>query len=810
MTPRIIFLLLAGLLLSLCISPQKPESKEISLEELLPQEAELPPVWNISWSGKVNSGKAVASLVYLPKGGRAWLWIYRDGNRSVFSKEMGWGKAKGSLIKRLTYNGVYIYRYRTWMGYDRYLAHTGGYTFVFDSGEYATDDYSVSGAPQDDADELFRLVLSHALEKGVRAEEVKPEARKTNLTFSVKAVEMPHVSIEFGELRREVTPDGILVSGVLRLKNTGGRTLRNVQLQLVAGELNPNEMNALRHIPELREEPHPIRDAVISPASLSIRRLAPGEVEEFPVKITLRGGGNLYKLEALYRNHSIWSTFGFISLSTRSFVYSELWHMLKNGSDSIAVVYGGKTLKKTFMPGDKGYNELVTELVRIISKLNLQAKCAFSEERIDEIRRGSYAVELILREPGNFTVAEWVKPEDRDVIRTDERGYRVLLVRDALFVLDGEYRNKVFLSSGAGDWTCWAVSDYDWTPEVDRLVERFAKKKISDRRISLKDAVWNGEYWLIAGSTGERGLLVRYDGGKFTDLSEEAGFSAPSPTGGRRMGSVDALAWNGSVWLIAGGGYCKGGGLLKSYDGGRFVNLTPPPETYSSKEEFIHALRNISGIHCVAALAWNGSEWLLSSLFPGGRVIEYNGSAFNEAVELSHVEHIAWGDGYWLLVSGGFYSRLVKYDGERLEDVTPEENISISAIAWNGSEWLIAGAELGEPDYEGRRRIEETFALRYNGSAFAKVVIPGNAYISSIAWTGRRWLLAGSALLSYDGSELEEIPLPEGVSYAKVRWGGDYGLVVARSGEGTRLFRYDGSTFKDLTGALYSELGAVP
>ncbi|WP_456475810.1 hypothetical protein [Candidatus Pyrohabitans sp.] len=540
MTPRIIFLLLTGLLLSLCISPQKPETEGISLEELLPQVAELPSVWNITWSGKVNSGKAVTSLVYMPTGGRAWLWIYRDGNESVFNGQMGWGKAKGSLIKCLTYNGVYIYRYKTWMGYDRYLAHTGGYTFIFDSGEYTTDDYSVSGAPRDKGDKLFKLVLSRALEKGVKAEGVRPKTRETNLTPEIKPVEIP--------------------SDIERAEDVGG-----------------------------------------------------------PAKI-----------------------------------------------------------------------------------------------------------------------------------------------------------------------------------------------EVSWKRASLKDAVWNGEYWLITGSTGERGLLVKYDGRKFTDLSEDAGFSAPSPLGGKRMGSVDALAWNGSVWLIAGGGYCKGGGLLKSYEGERFVNLTPPPETDSSKEEFIHALRNISGIHCVVALAWNGEDWLLSSLFPKGRLIKYNGNAFHEAVELSYVRHIAWGDGYWMLVSREFYSRLIKYDGERLEDVTPLENISISAIAWNGSEWLITGAKLGEPDYEGRPDIEETFALRYDGSAFAKVDIPGDAYISSIAWTGRRWLLSGDVLLSYDGSRVETIALPESVSSAKVRWGGDYGLVIGYSEGRSRLFSYDGRAFKELTGMLYSEVGAVP
>ncbi|NOZ59163.1 MAG: hypothetical protein GXO66_06265, partial [Euryarchaeota archaeon] len=324
------------------------------------------------------------------------------------------------------------------------------------------------------------------------------------------------------------------------------------------------------------------------------------------------------------------------------------------------------------------------------------------------------------------------------------------------------------------------------------------------------DAVWNGRYWLIAGTTGERGLLVRYDGGEFTDLSEDAGFSVPLPAVRGRMGSVDALAWNGSAWLIAGGGYCKGGGLLKSYDGRRFVNLTQSPKTYSSKKELLREMRNISGIHCVAAIAWNGDYWLLSSLFPKGRGIKYTGSSFEEVVELPSVEHIAWGNGYWLLVSGGLYSRLVKYDGERLEDVTPLENISISALAWNGSEWLIAGAELGEPDYEGKPGVKDTFVLRHSGSGFVRVDNPGDVYISSIAWTGSRWLLAGSMLLSYDGRSMEEIPLPADVSYARVRWGAEYGLVIGYSGGRSRLFKYDGAAFEELTERLYSKLGVAP
>lgn len=335
------------------------------------------------------------------------------------------------------------------------------------------------------------------------------------------------------------------------------------------------------------------------------------------------------------------------------------------------------------------------------------------------------------------------------------------------------------------------------------LVFFAALPQVSAAQVALKDLAWNGDYWLIAGAAGrmEKGVLVRYDGENFIDLRSEAGFQVPFPiSGGMNVGTIDALAWNGSEWLIAGGGYCKGGGLLKSYDGMRFLNLTQPLRTYSSKEEFSQAIRNISGIHCVSAIAWNGSEWVLSSLFPKGRLIKYNGEAFETVANL-RVNDIAWGKGYWLLVTGGIYSKMMKYDGAAFEEVTPFENITIEALAWNGSEWLISGAFLGQPDYEGVPKLEEGFLVRYNGASYENLNL--SDYVNTIAWTGAYWLLGGSKLLRYDGDKIEEVPLPRYVSaVSKVRWGKGYGLIIGHSEGKSILLRYDGNSFQDLTQEL--------
>lgn len=301
-------LLLAIILLSLCTSPERQEAEQIPLEELLPQESELPPNWGVVWSvAQAGVGKITASLEYLPTGGRAWLWIYRDGNGSVFGKEMGREKARGSLIKRLTYKGVCIYRYRTEGGYNRYIAHAGGYTFIFESDVHATGGYS-SGAPAHEEDELFRRVIGYALRRGVA--EVGPKAG--NLTISARPGEVPPLSVEYVEVQSNATPEGYRLHGILRLRNMGNRSLINLRLWLVAGNLSSNERNALRHIPGadgLRAVP----GVEISPARIWVERLPPGGVEELPVEVTLHGEGDLYKLELRYQNHTIWSTFGFLT-----------------------------------------------------------------------------------------------------------------------------------------------------------------------------------------------------------------------------------------------------------------------------------------------------------------------------------------------------------------------------------------------------------------------------------------------------------------------------------------------------------------
>ncbi|GBE18683.1 hypothetical protein BMS3Abin16_01289 [archaeon BMS3Abin16] len=127
------------------------------------------------------------SLQYNATGGPATLRVYEDPNRIAFNEEFGWAKDLNSPIQKFSYRGVPVFKYRTFMGYFRYLTHIDSYTFIFDAGIYGTDSYQASEAPEEDTDKLFKAVIRHALSRNLKVSEVEmPEQKKENFTIFVK------------------------------------------------------------------------------------------------------------------------------------------------------------------------------------------------------------------------------------------------------------------------------------------------------------------------------------------------------------------------------------------------------------------------------------------------------------------------------------------------------------------------------------------------------------------------------------------------------------------------------------------------
>ena len=118
--------------------------------------------------------------------------------------------------------------------------------------------------------------------------------------------------------------------------------------------------------------------------------------------------------------------------------------------------------------------ELADVLFSVLHKLNIQAKCVFTEERIREIKRNDKVVEAVFVTPEDIVISQRVEPEDRDHIKA-ENGYRVLKnVKKALFILEDNQgrglEGHVLVGHEAGgrvSYSCWAIQE-EGGDEIDK------------------------------------------------------------------------------------------------------------------------------------------------------------------------------------------------------------------------------------------------------------------------------------------------------------------------------------------------------
>ena len=93
--------------------------------------------------------------------------------------------------------------------------------------------------------------------------------------------------------------------------------------------------------------------------------------------------------------------------------------------------------EEVIAPENSAYLLMGNILIPTLHKLNLQARCVFSEERIREIKRNNKAIELVFKQASDFPISSWVQEEERYHIPTDENGYRILEnLKSAIFVLE--------------------------------------------------------------------------------------------------------------------------------------------------------------------------------------------------------------------------------------------------------------------------------------------------------------------------------------------------------------------------------------
>ncbi len=127
-----------------------------------------------------------------------------------------------------------------------------------------------------------------------------------------------------------------------------------------------------------------------------------------------------------------------------------------------------------------GNSELLDYLyLSLFHQINVQ-ECNLTWETVGEIKANDRIARIEFRIYGHdLTISQWIKPEDRNGITTDEHGYRVLdRVHDVLFILKdnlGLGLEGHILLDIDGEWSSWAIQkdgeiDKSWIEETERYL----------------------------------------------------------------------------------------------------------------------------------------------------------------------------------------------------------------------------------------------------------------------------------------------------------------------------------------------------
>jgi hypothetical protein len=206
--------------------------------------------------------------------------------------------------------------------------------------------------------------------------------------------------------------------------------------------------------------------------------------------------------------------------------------------------------------------------------------------------------------------------------------------------------------------------------------------------------------WLISGMgsgpfSGMKGnhmTLATLDGSKFKDLTK----FVPR----LQLGILYANEWNGTEWMIGGGGDLQG--VLFTFDGTKIQDLTS------------QASKSVKSFGPVTSLAWNGTDWLIGGvqslyIYHDSRFIDVtNTLAGAVGKEFYSVNAISWDqqDRMWLL-GGGLPKANVKHgrawiatlsSSNKARDLTaliscylPSEGSSILTSSFAGGLWALGG-----------------------------------------------------------------------------------------------------------------------
>ncbi|HNZ30405.1 MAG TPA: hypothetical protein PKJ42_10455, partial [Candidatus Goldiibacteriota bacterium] len=224
---------------------------------------------------------------------------------------------------------------------------------------------------------------------------------------------------------------------------------------------------------------------------------------------------------------------------------------------------------------------------------------------------------------------------------------------------------------------------------------------------------WNGTTWLVGG------------GGKIASSTDGQSFTNKSAS--VTMSAVYKIKWNGSYWLI-GGANGSATVLYTSADLNTF-NLQANPSYFASGP--IWAIEsNNSGLNLIGGQ--NGKFYSRT-----GTATSPSNTDLSKSIKDFGKENIRaseWNGSYWLIV--GNKGCINKYDGAVFTDLKSALGFgdsNVLSVRWNGSYWLIGGAD-GKLAYSSDGA---TFTLRTTQLAF------GGYSVNAIEWANSMWYIGG-------------------------------------------------------------------
>ena len=169
------------------------------------------------------------------------------------------------------------------------------------------------------------------------------------------------------------------------------------------------------------------------------------------------------------------------------------WYLFSYQAEVTSEQHSLELMIESILLWENGSKKLVSEnsdlsnfLLQTLHKLNLQARCVFSEEHIQEIKQNNKVIEVRFKYPMNITISQWIEPEERYHIPTDERGYRILEnVKNTLFILEDNLseglEGHILVGhevEGRISYSCWAIQqegnkgiDKTWIDEINKIIE---------------------------------------------------------------------------------------------------------------------------------------------------------------------------------------------------------------------------------------------------------------------------------------------------------------------------------------------------